>query len=165
MPITARISLRSPRPTNTRATANGRSNEPAVESSAADRLEPITSRQHYGVIVKYINEYQEDLESLFFCGTKRSVFLLFSFPQVSGLVTTSLTHKVNLYKDLSCGYRQDTIPTLREEDQAGQNQLFYVNCLLCSKGICVKKFKKQLSVKTGVAFGFYSLYCKTKCFE
>jgi hypothetical protein len=56
-----------------------------------------------------------------------------------GLVTTSLTHKVNLYRNLHFGYRQDTIPTFREADRAGQKQLFDVNCLFCNKGIWGEK--------------------------
>ena len=50
--LTARVSLRARRRTNTRAIANGRSNETPVESSAADKLEPVTGR-NYALIVKF----------------------------------------------------------------------------------------------------------------
>jgi hypothetical protein len=51
------------------------------------------------------------------------------------LITSSLTRKINFYRDTSFGYRQDT----KVADPAGQRRLFYANYLFYNKGIWAKK--------------------------
>ena len=45
---------------------------------------------------------------------------MFSFPEVSGLGTHDFIHKIKFHSRLYFGYRQNTIPRLREVDHAGQ---------------------------------------------
>ena len=65
MLVTTRISLRSPRRTDTKAIANGQSNEITVEYIAARRLEPV-DRKCYGVIVKLFELISIGFNILFF---------------------------------------------------------------------------------------------------
>jgi hypothetical protein len=56
------------------------------------------------------------------------------------LNTKYLTHKVNFYRELIFGYRQDT----KQEVLFGQKLLFGVNYRFCNKDIWVKKVSSLL---------------------
>ena len=69
MLVTTRISLRSPRRTDTKAIANGQSNEITVESFAAERLVSITGN-FYEIIVKVFELISIGFNTLFFFGLR-----------------------------------------------------------------------------------------------
>ena len=72
---------------------------------------------------------------LFFCGVVSAWFFSY-FPSL--LNTNYLTHKINFYRNLNFGYRQDT----KKADRAGQKLLFGVNRKLFTK--CTKNAKGRL---------------------
>ena len=92
-------------------------NETRVERN---RLHAVNS---YEVIAKLFEWISRGLNVLFFFCGKSRCFLHFSAPEVCGLSTSPLTHKINFHRNLNFGHRQDT----KQVDHAGQKLLSGVN--------------------------------------
>ena len=81
---------------------------------------------------KIIGDITRGFRVLFFFAVQKGWFFS-CFPSL--IRTNALTHKVNLYRELNFGYRQDT----KQADHAGQILLSDVNCLFCNKDIWAEK--------------------------
>ena len=101
--------------------------------------EPDTGR-NYALIVKKIEKISRGKWASFFWSVNQANFIMFCFPEVSGLGIRALTHKISFRRNLNFGHRQDT----KQVDRADQKPLFGVNYPFCNTDIWVKMVSSLL---------------------